>query len=229
MYRSPKVISEDIDDAQLEFAKYEKEARSILANCKAAGRDINDTEQRRFDILCGTAGSRNGLVQQQKQRISQLQNELRQTHDNQRQIAMSAHPSGMVYGNQLQDDLVLPLNGILPGDQPRRYKPFNRIGKLAAFRDEQVAFDCGQWTKAIVSRLYGGMVDKRAEDYCAKIGLEIENVAMESGGTAGGYLVPGPLANTIIDVRERVGVARQSLSIMPATSDTLSVPRKAAG
>ena len=212
MYRSPKVISEDIDETQLEFAKYEKEARSILANCKAAGRDINASEQRRFDVLCGTAGSRNGLAQQAKQRISQLQNELQQAEENQRQIVMSAHPSGQIYGNRFQDDLVLPMNGTLPGDHKNADTrltagwPDQSISR----RPDRVRF--GQWTRPSSPAPISGLgVSTRPPKIIAdRAGLEITNVGTRgSADRTAGICCPQPLASTIIDVRERVGVARR--------------------
>jgi HK97 family phage major capsid protein len=125
---------------------------------------------------------------------------------------------------------VLPVNGIVPGDKPQpRYRPYNRIGKLRAFADEQTAFDCGQWLKAVVAREIFRNVDRRAEDYCDQIGLEVSNASTEGSGVTGGYVVPAPLAATLINVRERVGVARQVCQVLPMSSDMLSVLKKTGG
>jgi HK97 family phage major capsid protein len=61
------------------------------------------------------------------------------------------------------------------------------------------------------------------------VGFEITNLGSESSGPAGGYLVPAPLANVLIEVRERVGVARQVCRVLPTSGDTLSVPKRASG
>jgi HK97 family phage major capsid protein len=124
----------------------------------------------------------------------------------------------------------LPVNGIVPGDKPQpRYRPYNRIGKLRAFADEQTAFDCGQWLKAVVAREVFRSVDRRAEDYCNGIGLEISNASTEGSGVTGGYTVPAPLAATLINVREKTGVARQVCQVLGMSSDMLSIPKKTGG
>jgi HK97 family phage major capsid protein len=83
--------------------------------------------------------------------------------------------------------------------------------------------------RAIVSREFNNVVDRRAEDYLENIGLEITTVSKEGTGAGGGYLVPAPLSATIIDVKERVGVARKVCRVLPTPGDTLSIPKRAGG
>jgi HK97 family phage major capsid protein len=126
-------------------------------------------------------------------------------------------------------DSITTANLGLDGQPPRRYLQHHRTGKLRAFADEQTAYDCGQWLKAVVAREFNRTVNKRAEDYCDRIGFEIFNASQEGSGTTGGYLVPAPIAQTLINVRERVGVARQVCNVLPMGSDMLSVPKKTGG
>ncbi len=149
-----------------------------------------------------------------------------------------AHPSSTVYNQSSytgdeaftvrRDSPENPFGNNFGGGESR-YPKYPVTGKLRAFRDAQTAYDCGMWIKAITSRLYGGMADTAAENYCESIGLEITNAAYEGSGAAGGYLVPSPVSQTIIDVREAVGVARQVLKVMPVTAESLSIPKKAGG
>jgi HK97 family phage major capsid protein len=103
-----------------------------------------------------------------------------------------------------------------------------RSKKLSAFTDEKDAFDSGQWLKAFLARSRNGF-DEAAEAHCAKRGWQILATATEGSPTAGGYLVPSPLSNAIIDTRELAGVARALSRVVPMTSDTLDVAKKTSG
>ena len=47
----------------------------------------------------------------------------------------------------------------------------------------------------------------------------------EGTPSAGGYLVPTPLSQTIIDTRQNVGVSRKTARVMTMAADTLSIPQ----
>jgi HK97 family phage major capsid protein len=115
------------------------------------------------------------------------------------------------------------------GAQQKRYSGVGRVGKLRAFPNEQLAYDAGIWMRCVVAREFNHVVDRTGEDYCNGIGLDVVNVGHEGSGPTGGYVVPAPLLATIIDTKERVGVSRKALRVLPATSDTLTVPRKVGG
>ena len=108
---------------------------------------------------------------------------------------------------------------------------YRRIGKLRAFKGqdgERDAYDSGQFLMALMGRL-GGQVNEAAEQRCQARGWDIRATATEGTPSAGGYLVPSPLSNAIIDVRDTAGVSRQLGRVMPMTSDTLDVAKKTAG
>src|SRR5690606_34477344 len=133
----------------------------------------------------------------------------------------------------INDDLsvtnrVLPTNGRQPASQPEEPQIYHRMARLKAFKDEKTAFDCGMWVRAVVAR-ERNREDREAEIHCRRRGIEITNAGNEGSGPAGGYLVPTPLSQTIIDVRESVGVARRILNIQPMTSDTLSFAKRTGG
>lgn len=124
--------------------------------------------------------------------------------------------------------LVLPENGQEQpegGDPSRHYR---RLGKLKCFKSDKDAFDCGMFLRAVVGREYN-RPDPKAEAHCLRLDWEVTNVGTEGTGSLGGYLVPAPLAAALIDVRERVGVMRELLRIMPMTSDTLTINRRSSG
>ena len=97
--------------------------------------------------------------------------------------------------------------------------------RLHAFKGEQAerdAYHAGQWIKAQF------LNDAAAMQFCNDHGLIL---GAQTGGTnsEGGFLVPDPLSDAIIDVRDSVGVARQISRVIPMTSDTLSVPKRSGG
>ena len=102
---------------------------------------------------------------------------------------------------------------------------------LKAFKGadaQRDAYDSGQWLKAFFARAQGGCAEQ-AEQRIAARGWDIQATATEGSPSAGGYLVPSPLSNAIIDVRQLAGVSRQLSRVMTMTSDTLDVAKKTAG
>jgi len=108
---------------------------------------------------------------------------------------------------------------------------YRRIGKLRAFKGaegERDAYDSGKFLQALLGYT-NGRRDEDAEAHCLGRGWDIRATATEGTPSAGGYLVPSPLSNAIIDVRDTAGVSRQLCRVMPMTSDTLDVAKKTAG
>lgn len=100
------------------------------------------------------------------------------------------------------------------------------VGRLRAFQGEnaaQDAHDCGMWLRAVLFE------NEEAQDYCADRGIDVRAAQTEGTDSAGGYTVPDPLAAAVINVRERVGAARQVSRIVGMTSDTLALPKRSSG
>jgi HK97 family phage major capsid protein len=71
----------------------------------------------------------------------------------------------------------------------------------------------------------------RAED-AREAGLFFQQVAKaqsENLNPAGGFLVPAELTDAVVALRERVGVARSNMRVLPTASDTVNVARRTAG
>jgi hypothetical protein len=181
--RTRKIVCEELEAAELEYDSLRVEAKQLFEQAKAAkASDVGN----RCKVLTDKP---NGLCWQAKNRIQHLRAELEQIEDWERRIVMERHPSAMVYQSTYTGDRVLPTNGIMPGDGRPRYSPYNRIGKLRAFKDEQTAFDSGMWMRAVLCREFRHSIDSQAEDYCKSIGLEIANTAYEGSGPAGSQLL----------------------------------------
>ena len=120
------------------------------------------------------------------------------------------------------------------GNTPQRElmpATYRRIGKLRAFtgsEGERDAYDSGKFLQALLAYT-SGRRNEDAETHCLSRGWDIRATATEGTPSAGGYLVPSPLSNAIIDVRDTAGVSRRLCRVMPMTSDTLDVAKKTAG
>jgi HK97 family phage major capsid protein len=87
---------------------------------------------------------------------------------------------------------------------------------------EEDAYRVGKWLWGFV------LGNQEARNWCHENGM-ITKAESEGVNTAGGFLVPTPMANAIIDLREDFGVFRQNAQIVPMTSDTLAWPRRTGG
>lgn len=118
--------------------------------------------------------------------------------------------------------LLKPANRVPEPKTIHHIKPVNRVGhKLKAFRNEEDAYKCGQWYKAVFRN------DTKSKQFCNDNGIQMAQT--EGTNSAGGFLVPDPLAQAVIDVRELSGVSRRICRVVPMTADTLNLPKRAGG
>ena len=118
-----------------------------------------------------------------------------------------------------------------PGDVPRQSEEIRITSPTRQLRsfvgpdgitrpeDESRAYTSGRWLQAVY-----GMEDARS--WCRDNGIEYR-IMTEGLNTGGGYLVPSPLASTIINLQNEWGVARQVCQMWPMTSDTVQLPKQA--
>jgi HK97 family phage major capsid protein len=213
--RSTKVINEESEDAEMQRDRLIVEAKGLFEEAKRGNRGLTKNEASRFDTLTNKP---NGSISQQKNLIASLQAELAQTQEQQRQIiamSQSRNPSTSVYQNTYSGDAVLPTNGVLPNEQQgNQIFPQVRSQRLRAFGNESQALAGGLFLRVIDARLGDRGLDAVAEEMLhSKFNLQITNSSYEGSGVSGGYLVPPQISQTIIDVREKVGVARQVCQI----------------
>lgn len=214
--KTVKVLTEELEILKIE-------AKAIVQAADSAGRELTDDENSRFDQITKVA-----IVEKNQEltRAKDIEREviaLSAREDRQRRIsALDAEP-------ERSRMRVLPTNGEVANDEDgQEPRVYHRMAKLKAFKDEKTAFHCGMWLRAMYSRIYN-RDDRSANAYITRLGWPVTNAATEGTGGGGGYLVPSPLAQTIIDVRETVGVARRILNIQPMTADTLTISRRAGG
>jgi len=109
-------------------------------------------------------------------------------------------------------------------------------GRLYAFRGphaEREAYYAGQWLRAQVLPADGpadlAALRAEAREWCKEKGLEFRAAQSGQTNTYGGATIADGFRQTIIDLVEQYGVARQYTDKWPMTSDTLFVPKKDSG
>jgi HK97 family phage major capsid protein len=216
---SVKALEEELDGLAIE-------AKALVEVAKRDNREMDSEESARFDEVTGTK-----IPETKKRLATAIKRE-------ETMASLSVSAKRQTQAEELDDilnrpargpRLVLPVNGELPDDQIVNKGNFNRIGKLKCFKSEQDAINAGMWLRCVVAREYNRGEDKVAMQHVRRLGWEVTNTGVEGTGSLGGYLVPAPVASAIIDVREKVGVSRSILRVMPMTSDTLSITRRASG
>lgn len=214
-------IGEKIKDLEEKITELMDEAQALSNVADKEERELTDEEHKRWtEIMDDESGVLHKLqadldkantIAAEKKRLARIRGQMNQVRD---------FREGDDHGGATINDHSGNAN------KPR-VRMFSRLGRLRAFKGEHAAEDAylaGQWLKAVAGRLRNQRND-RAEEYCQRHGV-ILDTATEGTDTAGGFLVPDPLSNAIINYRELSGVSRQIVRVMPMTSDTLDVPKK---
>lgn len=90
----------------------------------------------------------------------------------------------------------------------------------SVFNSQQDARDAGQFVLAVFGN------DERAFSYCKSKGI-IKNAMKTGDNTKGGFAVPEPLENAIVELRETYGRFRQDSFLYPMSSGVVLVPKVA--
>lgn len=113
---------------------------------------------------------------------------------------------------------------ILRGRQLRAFTKPILYTDGSKMEPEEAAYRSGQWLLATV----GG--NERARKWCGEHGILTEHRVMTGGtDTAGGYLVPTEMEQSVIDLRESYGLARRLARRRPMATDTKSIPKRTGG
>lgn len=201
-------------------------AKGIYQAAKDKDRDMTAEEKARFDAITNKTDGELVVLSKQIKEAQDVENAIIEVSRREEQETIVKELDSTPFNRQPR---VLPTNGRLPSDnQEPADRIFVRQAKLRAFKNEREAYQAGMWYRSIVSRLYN-RDDKEADLFCMRHGMDISNTSYEGSGAAGGYLVPPQISQTIIDVRERVGIARQVCQIQPMTGDMVSIPKRSGG
>jgi len=93
-------------------------------------------------------------------------------------------------------------------------------GNLKHFKSEEEAYASGQFLLAAVYDNHS------AKQWCNDNGLVLNDMRSDQNAK-GGFLIPQPLANVVVELREQFGVMRRSAQVWPMSSSTESIPKLA--
>lgn len=198
-------------DIRAEIADYTATAQALLDVAKEAERDLDADEETHFNEVHA------------KLAAAKAELEKAETFEAKRREVAEMQV--------LQSQPLAPIGGIGVKGAADRLKAQHRLGPIRSFKGPDAArdaYDVGMWLRCVVARA-GRERDEEAESRIAARGWDVRAVATEASPSGGGYLVPTPMSNAIIDVRALAGVSRQLARVMPMTAETLTVPRKTAG
>lgn len=196
------------------LAEISERGAELYNQAKAAGREFTAAETSELEIMT----SQGSPIRARLDELERIDEATKREARNIVQFANTNNPASST-----------PLAARTATTAPATPQPNLRTSKLRAFKSDGDAFRSGMWLRAFVSEECHGRPDPEAKRFCESMGWQVRNAGTEGSGPAGGYLVPAPLSQTIIDVREDVGVARRVCQIMPMTSDTLSIPKRDSG
>lgn len=198
-------------DIRAEIADYTATAQAILDIAKEAERELEADEEAHFNEVHA--------------KLSTAKAELEKAE------ALEAKRREIAEMQLLQSQPLAPIGGVGIKGSADRVRAQHRLGPLRSFKGSDAArdaYDCGMWLRAVVAR-NNRSNDEEAEARIASRGWDVRAVATEGSPTGGGYLVPTPLSNAIIDIRALAGVSRQLARVVPMTAEQMSVPKKTAG
>lgn len=105
------------------------------------------------------------------------------------------------------------------GGTPTRLPAVASHQKSRYFKNNADAFNAGMWLGAVALKR------EDCKQYCREHGVGGYRAALEeTTDTLGGFTVPTPLSNQIIDLVEQWGVYRMNTRNITMTSETLAVP-----
>ena len=100
--------------------------------------------------------------------------------------------------------------------------------KLKAFKSVDDAYKAGMWLCASFAK--DSVVRDQALNWCQANGMpQVVKYQSENLNTAGGFLVPTEFNSAIVDLREEFGTFRANARVVPMSSDSMTMPRRASG
>lgn len=201
----------DVKALREKLAEAAAKCEAIFETAKAEQRDLTADESAEVDRIQGT-GDRPGEIQAIQAQIARAER-----FDSIKAGAAISRLGGNVRLEEKPDDgppqqlIKVPANA-------------KRSTKLKAFRGPNAMEDAylsGQFLLATLGN------NEKAKQWCKDNGVQMIMNTDENG--KGGYLVPDPLENTLIDLKEEYGSFRQYAMPWPMASETTSVPRRVSG
>ena len=183
-------------------------AQAIVQLAETEERDLTDEDQSQFDNLLAEIGEDNG------EESTGLYKQLHRTEKlEQIRMALKA-PAEIVKPAAAERDNVI------------RALDLPRSGKLRAFAGknaEENAYKSGMWLKAVLLK------DNQAAQFCRDNGVGFKNAQTEGTNSEGGFTVPDPLSDAVLEARDAIGVTAQISENFFTSSDSLKISTVVSG
>ena len=211
-----------VADIQVDLAEATDEAQA-LANLSESDDGLTAEQNARWtELVEDTTGI-----------VDRLGNELKAARklegEKKKIAAMRLQQEGPIH-NPLEDSEYNQATGQTTAFDLAMKQAVGRSGRVRAFPNTEKgrhdAYTAGMWLRAAIVAPAQRRVDKEAEAFLSKNGVDIQNVATTTTETA---IVPTPLESAIIERRESVGVLRGLASVYAMSSKTHDVPKLTAG
>jgi HK97 family phage major capsid protein len=205
-----------------EIGRLTDRAQALVDLANTDKRDLTDEERTEVDGILGTA-DKPGKIQSLERDLERAERlEKRQAELAQARSTIAVHtgsPSTPAAGD---DETPRVARVRIPAAAQYRY------GRLKAFSGphaERAAYLAGQFFLATLYR------NQRSAEWCKNMGISTQFQAALSEGSdsAGGFLVPTEVEQTIIDLRETFGVFRRKAKVVPMGRDTKTQPVRSSG
>lgn len=190
------------------------EAEAIQAVCTTENRQPTNDEAARIDAILGV-DNKGGELQELRKEEDRLQK-----LEAAKALVLNRNNAGMNTPSPKDGGsgktVIVPISCL----RPSKFKAFKNPNDRQ--ENEAKAYSFGKFFLAALG------VDS-AKEWCREHGIELRNAMTEGFDSKGGYLVPTEFENTIIDLRNEYGVARQNVQVVPMGSDTKTQPRRTGG
>ncbi|MDI9936587.1 phage major capsid protein [Rhodococcus sp. IEGM 1351] len=194
-------MKKSIRELRQECDALESEARELIE--RAGDSDLEGNDAERFDELTHELDQVREELRKGERRMAEVRN-------------LATNPRNVVPGSDVNERTVRnstpkkSLSGLQLLTRDQSVETWGRDNGYATAESEGASFD--KFIRGIVTRDWQGAEQERA--------------LAEGTLSAGGYLVPTPLASNVIDlVRNQAVVVQAGAQTIPMTSQTLKVPR----
>jgi len=221
---APAIIPTNKENA-VDKTKEQIDAEIKTASEKAAKEATERAQKRVSDLIAageqykaqGGVEVAAALVKDPNGSIEQFKEQMLAKMATKTPATVTAHPADLPYGSGAR-------HVIMRGGQLRAFTKPVRFSDASSIEPLEAAYRSGQWLRAVVGNV------ESAKRWCREHGVRIEERVMTTDvDSAGGYVVPDEMEQSIIDLREAYGLARRLARRRPMGSDTKAIPKRTGG
>lgn len=205
--RKEKTMASTINELREKRAELADEAMAILNIAEKEKRELTDDEQKQWSDIAGDGGTLDSLdakIEKAEKFEAEKKRLQKLRLDNRREAG--------------------DVNALAPNDVAIKSEFARHVPPaLRAYKDPKDALLAGIFMAAVATG------DERCKAELERRGEPLRMAQNEGTGSKGAYLVPTPMVNSIIAIRDSVGVATQLATFIGMSQPTLELPKESAG